>query len=62
MPNGLVTATALLCFGSALAATAWSRVRIAASRLRAEELLRRLPQTGPADRGEAGCEAAREVQ
>lgn len=55
MPSALVTALALACFGSAILGTAWSRLRIAAARRRAGDLVRDL------ERDEA-CEAAREVQ
>lgn len=55
MPNALVTVLALACFGGAILGTAWSRLRIAAARRHAEDLVRDLEP-------DEACEAAREVQ
>jgi len=55
MTRAFVTALALLCLGTAFAATAWSRRRLAVARRRAEDLVRALDS-------DETCETAREVQ
>lgn len=55
MPSAFVTVLALACLASALAATTWSRLRVAGARRRAEALVRAVAPEAP-------CATAREVQ